>query len=84
MALHSYILSLHNSLAWTLQRIQISFPKWIRNTARTAVSIPTTSVPDPYVFGLPDPDPFDKGTDLNPSIIKKNSKKNLYFYCTVF
>ncbi len=35
--------------------------------------------------GLPDPhpDPFVTSTDPDPSIIKKNSKKNLDFYCLV-
>ncbi len=33
--------------------------------------------------GLPDPDPLVRGTDPDPSIIKQNIKKNLYFSCFV-
>jgi hypothetical protein len=33
------------------------------------------SVPDPYVLGLPDPDPFVRGTDPDPSIIKQKYEK---------
>jgi hypothetical protein len=33
------------------------------------------------VFDLPDPDPC---TDLDPSIIKQNRKKNLLFFVTYF
>ncbi len=41
--------------------------------------------PDPYdlnVFVLPEPDPFPlvRGTNLDPSIINQNSKKNLDSY----
>jgi hypothetical protein len=50
------------------------------------------SVPDPNVFGSPDPDPdpLVRGVDPDPSIIllssSKNSKKNLdsYFFVTSF
>ncbi len=31
----------------------------------------------------PDPDPLVKGTDLDPSLVKQNSKKNLDSYCFV-
>jgi hypothetical protein len=34
---------------------------------------------DPYVLGHPDPDPSFFGTDLEPSINKQKSKKNLDF-----
>jgi hypothetical protein len=37
--------------------------------------------PDPYVSGLLDPDPLVRGTDPDPSIIKKKSKKNLDSHC---
>ncbi len=36
--------------------------------------------PDPQVFGLLDPAPLAGGTDPDPSMIKQNSYKNLYFY----
>jgi hypothetical protein len=34
-------------------------------------------------MGLLDPDPLVRGMDQDPSIIKKNSKKNLDSYCFV-
>jgi hypothetical protein len=46
--------------------------------------VPTSVVdPEPYVFGLPDPDPFVRGKDLDqdlapdPSIIKQKLSKTL-------
>jgi hypothetical protein len=36
------------------------------------------------VLGLPDLDPSIFSTDLDPSINKKKSKKNLDFYRTIF
>jgi hypothetical protein len=48
----------------------------------TSVGDPDT---DPHVFGLPDPHPDPLVTSMDPapdpSIIKKNSQKNLDFYC---
>jgi hypothetical protein len=38
---------------------------------------------DPNDFGPPDLDPFVRGTDPDPSIIKQNSKRNLDSYCFV-
>ncbi len=35
---------------------------------------------DPYVLGLPDPDPLVRDTDPDPSITSKNSKKNIDSY----
>ncbi len=31
--------------------------------------------PDPYVLGLPDPDPLDRGADPDPSIKQKKYEK---------
>jgi hypothetical protein len=38
------------------------------------------------ILDLPDPDSFVTGTNPDPSIIKQNSKKNLYFllFCDFF
>ncbi len=37
--------------------------------------------PDPYVLGLPDPDPLVRGKDPDHSILKENSRKNLDTLC---
>jgi hypothetical protein len=58
---------------------------YTRTNVNSSVADPDPN-PDLHVLGLPDPDPLVRAMDPDPSILCKNSKKNLdsYYFVTLF